>query len=66
MNFNEDSKKTPSKKMTSSDRPLPCIFGTALAAGEVGGIGYGLSLYGVLAHRHTLLWHMLYRFSSHL
>ena len=31
MDFNEDSKKTPSKKMTSSDRPLTSIFGTALA-----------------------------------
>ena len=31
MDFNEDSKKTPSKKMTSSDRPLPRTFGTALA-----------------------------------
>ena len=26
MDFNEDSKKTPSKKMTSSDRPLTSIF----------------------------------------
>ena len=32
MGFNEGSKKTPSKKMTSSDRPGTRIFGTALAA----------------------------------
>ena len=31
MDFNEDLKKTPSKKMTSSPRPFTRIFGTALA-----------------------------------
>ena len=33
MDFNEDLKKTPSKKMTSSPRPFTRIFGTALAVG---------------------------------
>ena len=34
MDFNEDLKKTPSKKMTSSPRPFTRIFGTALAAAD--------------------------------
>ena len=37
MDFNEGLKKTPSKKMTSSDRPFTRIFGTAPA----GGVAFG-------------------------
>ena len=35
MDFNEDLKKTPSKKMTSSPRPFTRIFGTALAGNDI-------------------------------
>ena len=38
MDFNEDLKKTPSKKMTSSPRPFTRIFGTALARGGGDGL----------------------------
>ena len=39
IDFNEDSKNTPSKKMTSSLRPFTRTFGTALAGPTTGSAG---------------------------
>ena len=64
MDFNEDLKKTPSKKMTSSPRPFTRIFGTALATRGAHQFRHGLStemmrqgaslseIGDVLGHRH--------------
>ena len=57
MDFNEGSNKTPSKKMTSSHRPLSRNFGTALAPFDPG----NPELHASRAHREGFDWERMRR-----
>ena len=71
MDINEGLKKTPSKKMTSSDRPVTHIFGTALADKKGASAmklhrQLGISYNAAWRMRHKLMQVMMERDREHL